>query len=88
MDLKTIRDILEEVERGGLKSGDALEKLSHIPYAEMGVGKHDGHRVLRNEFSEVILCEGKDRGHLLTIVNSLVAKGINVFGTRASEEIA
>ncbi len=87
MDIETIRQILEEVEKGSLKSGDALEKLRHIPYADMGVGKHDGHRALRNEFSEVILCEGKDKGHLLTIVDSLVRRGINVFGTRASEEI-
>lgn len=87
MDVKTIKQILEEVEKGVLKSDDALERLRHIPYADLGVGKHDGHRVLRNEFSEVILCEGKDREHLLTIVNSLVERRINVFGTRASEEI-
>jgi hypothetical protein len=87
MDINSIRQILEEVEKGVVKAGDALEKLRHIPYADLGVGKHDGHRPLRNGFSEVILCEGKDREHLLTIVNVLVQKGLNVFGTRASEEI-
>lgn len=87
MDIETIKQILEEVEKGALKSGDALEQLRHIPYADLGVSKHDGHRVLRNGFSEVILCEGKDKDHLLTIVGRLVERGINVFGTRASPEI-
>ena len=87
MDINSIKQILEEVEKGVLKAEDALEKLSHIPYAELGVGKHDGHRALRNGFSEVILCEGKDKEHLMTIVSKLVERGLNVFGTRASPEI-
>jgi hypothetical protein len=87
MDINSIRQILEEVEKGVVKAGDALDKLRHIPYADLGVSKHDGHRALRNGFSEVILCEGKDLGHLFTIVNSLVERKINVFGTRATPEM-
>jgi len=87
MDANTIKKILEAVEKGELKGGEAFEKLKHIPYADLGVGKHDGHRALRNGFSEVILCEGKDSGHLFTIVNSLVERKINVFGTRATPEV-
>lgn len=85
MDVKTIGKILEEVEKGKIKAGEAMDRLRHIPYADMGVGKHDGHRALRNEFSEVILCEGKTKEHLFTIVDSLCGQGLNVFGTRVDE---
>ncbi len=66
---------------------DGLERLSAIPFADLGLAKHDGHRALRNGFSEVILCEGKREDHVVTIVREAIAKDINVFGTRASEQL-
>ena len=87
MDLTTIKKLLEEVEKGELKADEALDKLRHLPFTDLDISKHDGHRVLRNEFSEVILCEGKDPTHLIKIVSSLAEQGHNIFGTRASADV-
>jgi len=88
MDLSGIRHILEQIENGSLKVDEALNKLRHLPFADFDISKHDSHRCLRNEFSEVILCEGKDPIHLIKIVDSLAEHGHNVFGTRANPETA
>lgn len=87
MDLNTIKKIIEEVEEGQRTSGEALEALRHLPFVDLGICKHDAHRPLRNGFAEVILCEGKDPGHVVEIVRSLSEKGINVFGTRADAKL-
>ena len=88
MDATTIRKMLEEVAAGRLKAAEAFEELRDLPYADLGIAKHDAHRALRNGFGETILCEGKDEAHLLRIVDGLAEKGINVFGTRVAPETA
>lgn len=85
MDIKMIKKILEEVEKGRKSAEEAANEFRHLPFADLEVCKHDSHRSLRNGFSEVILCEGKDSEHLTRIVKALAEKGINVFGTRADE---
>lgn len=88
MDATTIKKILEEVAAGREQPSEALAKLRDLPFADLDIAKHDSHRVLRNGFAEVILCEGKDEAHLMRIVEELTGKGINVFGTRIAAEIA
>jgi len=85
MDRNGIKKILEEVACGRMSAAEAMELLSALPFADIGIAKHDGHRALRNGFSEVILCEGKRREHVVKIVSEAVGKGMNVFGTRADE---
>jgi len=87
MDRKDIKKILDDVARGSVSSEGALEALSSLPFADMGVAKHDGHRVLRNGFTEVILCEGKRTEHVVRIVGDAIARGMSVFGTRADAEV-
>lgn len=87
MDIETIKQILNEVEKGQKTADDALEALRHLPFADLGVCKHDAHRPLRNGFAEVILCEGKEPSHVVEIVRSLSEKGVNVFGTRADPNL-
>ena len=88
MDATTIRMMLEEVAAGRLKAAEAFGRLRDLPYADLGIAKHDAHRALRNGFGETILCEGKDEAHLLRIVEGLEEKGINVFGTRVAPATA
>lgn len=83
MDAKTIKELLEKVALGLKKPDEVFESLRDLPFADLGLAKHDTHRALRNGFSEVILCEGKPLDHLLKIVEKLIAKGHNVLGTRA-----
>lgn len=87
MDRNAIKKILEEVADGATAPGEAIEILSALPFADFGIAKHDGHRALRNGFSEVILCEGKRAEHVVTIVGEAIERGLNVFGTRAEERL-
>ena len=86
MDSKTIQRILEDVAAGRKKPAEALASLRDMPFADLEVAKHDSHRSLRNGFSEVILCQGKDEGHLVRIIGELSSRGVNVFGTRLAPE--
>lgn len=83
MDQTQIRHLLEAVAAGALTPAEASARLSEMPYADFKVAKHDLHRPLRNGFSEVILCQGKEPGHVLKIVAEAVDRGLNVLGTRA-----
>ncbi len=87
MDRKDIKKILDDVARGTVAPDGALEALSALPFADMVIAKHDGHRVLRNGFNEVILCEGKRTEHVVRIVGDAIDRGMNVFGTRAGSEV-
>lgn len=87
MDPKLLKKLLEDISAGRTSPAEAIERLRDLPFADLDVAKHDGHRALRNGFSEVILCEGKKTEHLLHIVGEISARGHNIFGTRASEEI-
>ncbi|MFH0799951.1 MAG: nickel pincer cofactor biosynthesis protein LarB [Pseudomonadota bacterium] len=88
MDSRNIKEILEQVVSGRKSQAEALDALRDLPFADMGVAKHDLHRALRNGFSEVILCEGKRLEHLLHIVAEMAGRGVNLFGTRAEESAA
>lgn len=88
MDAKMIKNLLEEVAAGKKSPSDATELLRDMPFADLGVAKHDSHRVLRNGFSEVILCEWKKTDHLIRIIDEMMGRNLNIFGTRASEEKA
>jgi NCAIR mutase (PurE)-related protein len=54
-----LRDLLEDVERGGLSVEEALERLKGFPYEDLGFARLDSHRTLRKGFPEVIFCPGK-----------------------------
>ena len=85
MDRAAIKDLLERIAAGEVAPDDALASLSALPFAEIAVAKHDGHRPLRNGFTEVILCEGKRPEHVATIVREAVSREHSVFGTRADD---
>lgn len=84
MDRKDLKKLIDDIASGAMKPGDAISKLAAVPFLDIGIAKHDGHRALRNGFSEVILCEGKRDEHVIKIVRASIEKGMNVFGTRAS----
>ena len=87
MDATSIKKLLEAVAAGSIAPDAAMATLRALPFSDLGFAKHDGHRPLRNGFAEVILCEGKRREHVLMIVREALARGQNVFGTRADEAL-
>ncbi len=81
-----IREILEQVKRGELPLEEAEIMLGGQEYADIGCAKIDFHRGKRRGFGEVIFCQGKETEHLVKIYQTFRERGVNVMGTRASEE--
>ncbi|MFH1829920.1 MAG: nickel pincer cofactor biosynthesis protein LarB [Pseudomonadota bacterium] len=87
MDHSNIKKMLEDIAAGKISPHEGLDKLSALPFADLDIAKHDGHRPLRNGFSEVILCEGKRLDHVMHIVRQANAMDLNILGTRADESL-
>ena len=82
-----LRDVLLAVQQGRLKVGDALNRLKHLPYEDIGIANLDHHRDLRTGFPEVVFCQGKSPEQVATIFDHLAAHNRLVMGTRADEEV-
>jgi len=77
---------LEQVKGGQVDIDQAMEKLRHLPYEDLGFARVDHHRQLRKGFPEVIFCPGKTTEQIVCIFESLAARGNNVLATRARPE--
>ncbi len=82
-----LRQLLEQVKSGQLEIDQAMEKLRHLPFEDLGFARVDHHRQLRRGFPEVIFCPGKANDQIIRIFESLAAKGNNVLATRAQPEV-
>jgi len=78
-----LRKLLEEVKAGETAIEDAIERLRHLPFEELGFACVDHHRQIRQGFPEVVFCPGKATEHIVRIFESLAARGDNVLATRA-----
>lgn len=83
MDQKQIEQILIDVKNGTLNIEEAVQKLRHLPFEDMGFAKVDHHRTLRCGFPEVIYCPGKTAEQVGTIFEKLSKTGHNIIATRA-----
>jgi len=78
---------LEQVKNGEIGVDQAVEKLRHLPYEDLGFACLDHHRQIRRGFPEVIFCPGKTTEHIIKIFESLAARGNNVLATRAEPDV-
>lgn len=83
----SIQTLLRAVQSGRLSVGAATKQLQTLPYADLGFASIDHHRTLRQGFPEVIFCEGKTRGQVVSIAKELLARGGPLLATRASPDI-
>lgn len=88
MDRDQLRQLLEEVHRGGLGVDEALERLRHLPFEDLGFAKIDHHRALRHGMPEVIFGKGKSAEQILEIGRRLAERSKNLLATRVPEEAA
>src|SRR5205807_3973593 len=86
MDAKALRKLLEEVRTGALTPDDAVSRLRHFSFEDLGFAKVDHHRKLRTGMPEVIFSRGKTPQQVAAIFKRLAAKGGNVLATRADED--
>jgi len=82
-----LQKLLEKVKAGEVTVDEALEKLRHLPFEDLGFAKVDHHRQLRRGFPEVIYCPGKTTEQIIEIFSNLAEKGSNVLATRAPENV-
>ncbi len=85
MNAESIRKLFDEVRKGRLSPDDAVQKLRHLPFEDLGFAKIDHHRALRAGMPEVILGEGKTPQQVAQIFLRLAKHGKNVLATRASD---
>ena len=88
MDADKIRELLEQVSTGGVAVDQAMERLKHMPFEDLGFAKVDHHRALRHGIPEVVFGKGKTPEQVSAIVNALLTRAQNVLVTRATPETA
>lgn len=79
--------LLSDVKNGNLEISQAIEKLKHLPFEDLGFAKIDHHREIRTGYPEVIYCPGKTNEQIRAIVKVLLAKKGNILASRASQEV-
>ncbi len=83
---EALRKLLQQVRRGTLSAEDAVERLRHLPFEDLGFAKVDHHRALRAGAPEVVFGPGKTPQQLAAIFARLAQHGTNVLATRVTEE--
>lgn len=86
MNTESIRKLFEEVRRGKVSPDEAVDRLRHMPFEDLGFAKVDHHRALRAGMPEVILGEGKTPSQVAAIFTRLAKHGGNVLATRANDK--
>ena len=86
MDTERLRELFEQVRQQKLSVPEAVARLSHLPFEDLGFAKIDHHRALRRGFPEVILGQGKEAKHIAAIVRVMRRRGSNVLVTRLNHE--
>jgi NCAIR mutase (PurE)-related protein len=90
MNQSELLKILESVKSGDIAPTNAMERLKHLPFEDLGFAKVDHHRALRQGFAEVILGKGKTPQQVADIVRAMVRKKDsrhNILVTRADKKI-
>lgn len=88
MDRTELKRLLYNVKNNDIGVEDALDRLKHLPFEELGCATIDHHRTLRQGFPEVIFGESKTVGQIEQIIIALLAKGNNILATRVDGEKA
>ena len=81
-----LRDLLEAVRAGTTSPDEALERLSDLPFRDLGFARVDLHRELRQGAPEAVLAAGKTPEQVAQIFVALLEGGAgSVLATRADE---
>jgi NCAIR mutase (PurE)-related protein len=86
LNAESIRKLFEQVRAGKVSPDDAVQKLRHLPFEDLGFAKVDHHRALRVGMPEVIFGERKTPAQVAAIFTKLAKHGNNVLATRATKE--
>jgi pyridinium-3,5-biscarboxylic acid mononucleotide synthase len=82
---KKLRELLEAVQAGTITVSEGMERLSTLPFSDIGFAKIDHHRQLRTGFPEVVLGEPKTADQISDIVREMRQHGANILVTRVDD---
>ena len=88
MDQAHLKSLLEDVRDGAVSIDDAIGRMKHMPFEDLGFAKVDHHRALRHGMPEVIFGQGKQPDHLLAIASKLLDRTPNLLATRCDRAVA
>jgi len=88
MDSKNVQSILEKVQSGELNIIEALDRLKHLPFENLGFVNIDHHRSLRQGFPECVWGQDKSAEHIGKIVARMMETEQPVIVTRVEQEKA
>jgi pyridinium-3,5-biscarboxylic acid mononucleotide synthase len=86
MDSSSLRKLLQQIKDGRLSPDEAVARLRHMPFEDLGFAKIDHHRRLRAGMPEVIFSQGKRPAQVAQIFKRMAAQGGNVLATKASRD--
>jgi NCAIR mutase (PurE)-related protein len=86
MNPQALRKLFDQVRKKRISPDEAVERLRHLPFEDLGFAKIDHHRALRQGMPEVIFAQGKTPKQVADIFRSLAAQSGNVLATRATAE--
>ncbi len=86
MNAESIRKLLNQVRALRLSPDEAVERLRHLPFEDLGFAKVDHHRALRAGAPEVVFGPGKTPAQLAQIFARLARAGNSVLATRCTPQ--
>jgi pyridinium-3,5-biscarboxylic acid mononucleotide synthase len=88
MNAKSLHDLFDQVRSKKLTADEAVQRLRHLPFEDLGFAKLDHHRTLRQGMPEVIFSEGKTPVQVAKIFARLAVHNEdgNILATHATEE--
>lgn len=87
MDREQIISLLKLFKDGTVSEEEAADKLSNLPFENIGFAMVDHHRRIRWGFPEIIFCQGKTPRQVKEIALSICKSGADLLATRATSEI-
>jgi NCAIR mutase (PurE)-related protein len=86
MNAQALRKLFDDVKKKRVSPDEAVKRISHMPFEDLGFAKLDHHRALRQGMPEVIFSQGKTPAQVAGIFDRLATHNGNVLATRATEE--
>ena len=83
MDSAALSKLFEQVKKGRVTPDEAVARLRHMPFEDLGFAKVDHHRRLRQGLPEVIFARGKTPKQVAAIFQRMAVHGGNVLATKA-----
>lgn len=82
MDTERLAELLERVRQNRVSVTQAVARLRHLPFEDLGFAKIDHHRALRQGFPEVIMGQGKSAKDIAAIVRAMRRRKNKILVTR------